>query len=370
MDIICLSHLKWEETLFQRPQQIMLRLARHSRVLYLASCGTREYFDAVRRRDSDFVSGQIGENLHYQNIPFLPFSRHSRILRSIHLNRIVRTAKARAEQMNFKGAVLWIYYPAFVDHIGEIDCGKMVYDCMDQFSGFESSDAMIVEQEKRLLEKADIVFTGGRSLQRDKEGVNPRTYCFPSGVEFEHFFKATLDETIIPSDVAALAKPIIGYIGAIDERIDYDLIQYLCDARPHWSFVFIGPTIHGDRPMLERPNFFYLGKKRYGELPNYLKAFDVCLMPFVQSQLTEHISPTKTPEYLAAGKPVVSTPVPDVMADYADVVRIGRGREEFLDCIEEALNANHAGLRETFLQKASAQSWDAIAEDMMRLLKE
>jgi len=182
MDIICLSHLKWEETLFQRPQQLMLRLARQHRVLYLANCGTREYFSALRSGNRAFIKGRACERLAYENIPFLPLTRRFPALHDMHLRHVVRRARVLSRRLEFSNPLLWIYYPTFIDHISSLPHSRLIYDCMDQFSGFEGSHAGVGEEERRLLRQADIVFTGGRSLQRAKEGINPRTHCFPSGV--------------------------------------------------------------------------------------------------------------------------------------------------------------------------------------------
>jgi UDP-galactopyranose mutase len=239
---------------------------------------------------------------------------------------------------------------------------------MDQFEAFDKSPASDKRLEAALLRAADIVFTGGKTLQKAKAGVNPRTCCFPSGVEVEHFARAAAESTPVAEDIADIRHPILGYFGAVDERIDFGLIRYLCEQRPDWSVVFIGPLIRFDKCPVDAPNFHYLGKKEYGDLPRYLKAFDVCLMPFVDSELTRHISPTKTPEYLAGGKPVVSSPVPDVVEDYSDVVRIARTREDFLEQVDGALG-DRAGVPSALVgHKTRIRSWEQITREMERLI--
>ena len=282
---------------------------------------------------------------------------------------VAHAALREAQKLGFVDPLLWVYYPSYVDHIRDIPRSRLVYDCMDHFSGFQHSDQGIAEQEQRLLRQADIVFTGGRSLQRGKEGINPKTWCFPSGVEFEHFQQAACEATPIPEDLRRIPRPILGYFGAIDERIDFELIRFLCRERPQWSIVFLGPMIEGSKPPVEAPNFHYLGKKRYQDLPAYLKGFDVGLMPFVQTELTRHISPTKTPEYLAGGKPVVSTPVPDVIAEYSDIVAIAADHQQFLKAIEWALGDQRPDAQARFIETAKARSWDAIAEEMLRIVR-
>ena len=370
-DVVCLSHLKWEQTLFQRPQQIMRRLSRRHRVLYLANCGTKEFVRSVFKGDFRFFVGRDSANLFYLNIPFPPFAKHIRLFQDFVFYFTIVITKILSKRFGFKNVYAWVFHPCYLPHLKRLPHEKLIYDCMDLFSGFERATAGVILQEIRLLKKADIVFTGGKSLQKAKEGVNPRTYCFPSGVEYEHFHKAALPQTPIPEDIGRLQRPILGYFGAVDERLDYDLLNYLCVKMPDCSVVLIGPLILGCGFVpVDQPNFHFLGKKEYDSLPEYLKAFDVCLMPFVISELTRHISPTKTPEYLAGGKPVVSTAIPDVIEDYSDLVKIARDFPEFAAQVREALNEENADLHLRLQNKAEAKSWEHIVEEMERLLAE
>ena len=369
-DIICLSHLKWEKALFQRPQQLMRQFSRDSRVLFLAHCPLREFIRAILRGQLGEYIDAYNDNLRYITLPYFPLSRRFKICQNLSYRLTAFVARNQAKRLGFQNIILWMYYPAFVEKLKKIPHNKLVYDCMDLFRGFKASSMDVQEQENKLLQKADIVFTGGKSLQKSKEGINPRTYCFPSGVEYEHFFKATLDETRVPDDIKKIPHPILGYFGAVDERIDYNLVNRICAKRPDWSVVFLGPLVMRSTVPVTHPNFHYLGKKDYAILPNYLKAFDVCLMPFVISELTLHISPTKTPEYLAGGKPVVSTAIPDVIAEYSDVVEIGRNHDEFILKAENILHANQGDLHIKIRQKAETKSWEYISEEMIRLIFE
>ncbi|MCX7014019.1 MAG: glycosyltransferase [Candidatus Sumerlaeota bacterium] len=369
-DIICLSHLKWEQTLFQRPQQIMRRLSQRHRIIYIANCSTRDFLRSVYKGDHKVYIGRDSPALFYVNVPYIPFTKYLPALNWIGLFIQVVVAKFMAWRLRFRDSYLWVYHPGYVKHARLLRHRKLIYDCMDLFVGFESATDETARLEQRLLRKAAIVFTGGRSLQKATEGVNPRTYCFPSGVEFDHFAKAALPETPIPEDIQSIKHPILGYFGAVDERIDYALVNYICEKRPDWSVVFLGPLINFDFPPVDQPNFHWLGRKEYALLPNYLKAFDVCLMPFVISKLTLHISPTKTPEYLSGGKPVVSTAIPDVIADYSDLVQIADSYKEFIARVDEVLRDPPADLDRRVREKAQAQSWDSIAENMERLVRE
>jgi len=369
-DIICLSHLKWEKTLFQRPQQLMRQFSGDSKILFLAHCPLREFLRAIFRGQLGEYIGRHNDNLQYMTLPYFPLTRKFKFFQNLTYLLTAFVARSKVKRLGFRNIILWMYYPTFTNNLKKFPHEKLVYDCMDLFRGFKASSTDVQEQENRLLQNADIVFTGGKSLQKSKQGINPRTYCFPSGVEFGHFSKATLDETSIPEDIKNIPHPILGYFGAVDERIDYDLVNHICQKRPDWSVVFLGPLVMRSEVPVHHPNFHYLGKKDYALLPNYLKAFDVCLMPFVISELTLHISPTKTPEYLSGGKPVVSTAIPDVIADYSDVVEIAGDYEEFIRKTENVLKDAPEDLHTRIRKKAETKSWEYISKEMIRLIFE
>lgn len=369
-DIICLSHLKWEQTLFQRPQQIMKQLSKRHKIIYISHCSTKEFIRNVLRGNLKLYINRDNDNLHYMTLPFLPFSRRIKLFQKLTDAICVFAAKRLAKKFNFRNICLWLYYPTYVKHLEKFQYRKLVYDCMDLFRGFRASVGNVQDLENSLMEMADIVFTGGRSLQKSKEGVNPLTFCFPSGVEYDHFHKATLEQTPIPEDMKNIKSPVLGYFGAVDERIDFDLIQHICEKKPEWNVVFLGPLVQMEKVPVTAPNFHFLGKKNYADLPGYLKSFDVCLMPFVISELTLHISPTKTPEYLAGGRPVVSTPIPDVKAEYSDVVKITDDYDEFVEMAEDLISNPKKDLHEKIRKKAETKSWDYIAKEMERLIRE
>jgi glycosyltransferase involved in cell wall biosynthesis len=369
-DIICLSHLKWEHTLFQRPQQIMREFAREHKVLFVANCSFRKFVKALFKGKLKDYIGTYGTNLHYMTLPYLPLTGRFKFVQKLTNSITTLIARNKASRLRFQNMILWMYFPTFVENLATFRYKRLVYDCMDLFRGFKVSSPDVERLENKLLKSADIVFTGGRSLQKSKQGINPKTFCFPSGVEYEHFHKAALSETVIPEDIKQIKHPILGYFGAVDERIDYDLINHLCKERPSWNVVFLGPLVLMDKIPVCHPNFHYLGKKEYKQLPNYLKAFDVCLMPFIITELTLHISPTKTPEYLSGGKPVVSTPIPDVISDYSDVVKIAGNPRDFIDKVEQALNDKTDDLHLKIRQKAQTKSWRHIVQEMQRLIGE
>lgn len=255
-----------------------------------------------------------------------------------------------------------------------IEAGAVVYDCMDELSGFAGAPPEMAFRERQLFGRADLVFTGGRSLYEAKYPHHPNVHAFPSSVEAEHFARARLpgDE---PEDQRALGRPRIGFFGVIDERIDRELLARLADAHPEWSIVLIGPIVKVDPSSLpRRRNLHYLGPKLYRELPDYIRGWDVAIMPFALNDSTRFISPTKTLEYLAAGKPVVSTPIRDVVKPYGEhgLVPIGTG-EEFVGHVE-ALLAERGSSREATRREAgdafvAATSWDATWNAMDALIR-
>jgi UDP-galactopyranose mutase len=220
-----------------------------------------------------------------------------------------------------------------------------------------------------MLRRADIVLTGGISLYRDKAPHNANTYLFPSGVEFDHF--AGKNGISMPDDLRALPRPILGYFGVIDERMDLALLARMAEQHPEWSIVMIGPVIKIDfHELPQAPNLHYPGTRSYGELPSYLAQFDVALIPFAMNEATRYLSPTKTLEYMAAHKPIVSTPIPDVIELYGDVVRVGGSHDEFIAYVEAALRTQPLPeelARENVVLERN--SWDAIAGTIATLLE-
>jgi len=363
-EIVCLSRLRWETTLFQRPQQLMAQFDRMGvRVFFLSQWSTRRWIASFLRGRWSDLGGKAGAQLLWHNWPYLPATRYSRWIESAGVwffGARVRSFLARHPKQPI---LLWVYHPLYGSLLQHIPFEILVYDCMDPFVAFraERGKEKVELMEQALIRRADVVFTGGPSLQAAKQGPNPRTYCFPSGVDIEHFARALDGRAAPPPDIARLPHPILGYWGAVDERLDFDLLAQLCRKWPQGSVVLLGPLVGMKRPPLDSPNFRYLGEKDYGQLPGYLAAFDVCLLPFVTSTLTASISPTKTPEYLAGGRPVVSTPIPDVVRLWGDVVAIGENREAFLAAVERELARPRPDPRLAEAARQRASTWVTLA---------
>jgi glycosyltransferase involved in cell wall biosynthesis len=235
--------------------------------------------------------------------------------------------------------ILWYYTPAALAISGHFPAAATVYDCMDELAAFDFAPSDLADRERELIGRADLVFTGGRSLYEAKRGRNKATYLFPSAVDQEHFAQAHNAQPD-PPDQAPIPHPRLGWFGVIDERFDRDLLAELAKRRPDWHFVIVGPVAKIDDEALPRGgNIHYLGAKPYETLPSYLAGWDAALLLFARNRATRFISPTKTPEYLAGGKPVVATPIADVAAEWGSdgLIAIADGARSFERAIAAAL---------------------------------
>ncbi|HEY0796761.1 MAG TPA: glycosyltransferase [Acidisarcina sp.] len=264
--------------------------------------------------------------------------------------------------------VAWYYAPMAIGFTERLEPSAVVYDCMDELSAFKGAPEQMVEREQRLLRMADVVFAGGRSLYESKRRFHKNIHLFPSSIDFDHFLKARSPQPE-PTDQLSLARPRAGFYGVIDERFDFELIAATAALLPDVQFVLLGPVVKvsvNDLP--KAVNIHYLGQKTYDELPSYLAGWDVALIPFARNEATRYISPTKTPEYLAAARPVVSTPIADVIASYGSVVRIAESPEDFSAAINTAMGD---GADPGWVRRADAaiagQSWDSTWEAMWEL---
>ena len=363
--LIVHSHLRWD-FVWQRPQQILSRFARDRSVLYVEEA---VFTDDVGHGSLDVT--QPTPRI-YRVVPRLP----------THLRDSYDAAAARVRTLltdligesgmlagRFDDAVQWFYTPmAAPVMVGSFDECGVVYDCMDELSQFRFAPQDIGARERQLMASADVVFTGGRRLYEAKARHHDNVHFFGCGVDSDHFGLARRSDTTVPSDIAALPKPVFGYFGVVDERLDYDLIARLADAFPTGSLVFVGPLAKVDpRELPRHTNIHWLGQRPYDALPQYVRGFDVCLMPFALNAATEFINPTKTLEYMAAGKPILSTAVADVVRNFAPIVRVAESADAFVRQAEDAL-APDADRIAQGIALASASSWESIVAAMDRLV--
>ena len=361
--LICFSHLRWN-FVFQRPQHLMSRFAQEMDVIFWeepVEIGPRETAYLQVREAQDAPNVRVV-------VPHLPQGMPEDA-REAALQRLLE-----AHLANVRGALIaWYYTPMMLPFSKHITPDLTVYDAMDELSKFKFAPDHLLGYEQELIDRSDIVFTGGSSLYEAKKNRHDNVHCFPSSVDRAHFMKSRARQ-FDPADQEDLPRPRLGFYGVIDERFDTALLDEAAQMRPDWSFVMVGPVVKiSDEDLPKRHNIHYLGSKTYDQLPAYLSGWDVALMPFAMNESTEFISPTKTPEYLAGGKPVVSTPIKDVVRHYGQLegVKIASTAEEFVGACEAALelsrNPEGGWLAEADLL-LSATSWDTTQGRMAGLI--
>jgi len=356
-DLVCLSHLRWD-FVYQRPQHLLTRCAEGRRVFFLEE---PVYDDGPLRLEVK-ERGRVRVV-----VPHLPGGLTSDVAREAALRTSVERMFADHGVSDY---VLWYYTPMALQFTRQLRPRAVVYDCMDELSAFRGASPLLRGLESELMARADLVFTGGQSLYEAKRGMHPRVYAFPSSIDAAHFGSAR-DITEEPADQAGIPHPRLGFFGVIDERLDIELIDEVARLRPEWQLVMIGPVVKIDPADLpSRENIHYLGMKSYAELPAYLSGWDVALLPFARNESTRFISPTKTPEYLAAGKPVVSTSIRDVVRPYGreGLVHIADTPAEFVAACEAALNEDASARQEKVDAFLAETSWDGTWASMGGLI--
>ena len=249
--------------------------------------------------------------------------------------------------------------------VGRMNGRANVYDCMDELSQFKGAPPELIKREQLLLRHADVVFAGGRKMWESKSRFNKNCHFYGCGVDVAHFATAREASTPAPPDISSLSNPTLGYFGVIDERLDYELIGKLADANKNWDMCMVGPVCKVDEKDLpQRKNLHWLGGREYSALPAYARQFDVCLMPFAMNEATEFINPTKALEYMATATPIVSSPVPDVVSNFASVVQIAQTHDEFIAQCRLALESPNQAATERGLKMASENTWEAIVGKM------
>ncbi len=360
-DLVCFSHLRWD-FVYQRPQHLLSRCARQRRVFFVeepvfGNCSMR-----LDVREAD-------PGVHVV-VPHLPEGLRSEVAINAVMKEMTRQLFIDHDINKY---VFWYYTPmalSFTDHFNPL---AKVYDCMDELSAFKGAPSDLPALEKQLFRHVDLVFTGGQSLYEVKRSQHPAVYAFPSSIDASHFGKA---RTAVndPEDQAHIPHPRLGFFGVIDERFDIELLNEVAAKRPDWNFVIIGPVVKIHPETLPKhANIHYLGGKKYSELPNYLAGWDIALLLFARNESTRFISPTKTPEYLAAGKPVISTSIRDVVRPYGEMklVEITDTPDEFITAAEKLLSRSD---QTEWLQKVDAYleniSWDKTWTQMWDLIDE
>ena len=358
--IVVHSHLAWD-WVWQRPQQFLSRLSKDHHVLFI---------EGPTPADVPAAQLSVREVPDYPNIVVLqmrmPASRWSdSAWVDQERRRCIQSFLSGPLGRLFASPVQWFYDPmavtAFAGHLNE---RAIVYDCMDELSLFRGAPPELVRRERELLAVADVVFAGGPKIWKAKRQANANCFCFGCGVDVDHFARAREDRLALPPEMTDLPGPVYGYFGVIDERIDYDLLATLAEAHSG-TIVMVGPSTKVDPATFPQgSNLRWLGGRDYADLPAYARGFDVCLMPFALNEATEFINPTKALEYMATGRPIVSTAVEDVILQLSDVIKIARTHEQFITMCRRAADCpNPLGLRRG-LRLAARNSWDSIVQQL------
>jgi glycosyltransferase involved in cell wall biosynthesis len=357
-DLVCFSHLRWN-FVYQRPQHLMTRFARDRRVFFV-----EEAIDGSDEPRLDITTDR-GVTVVVPHLPPELEPALSARLQQVLLGNLLR-------DYQIVHPILWYYTPMALEWSRAVQGKSIVFDCMDELSAFANAPPSLLALEQELLDRADVVFTGGQSLYEAKKDRHPRTFAFPSSVDCAHFLRAR-SERLQPLDQASLPRPRVGFFGVIDERMDLELIAGLARLRPDWQQILIGPIAKIDPASLPRAdNIHYLGMKQYGELPAYLAGWDVAYLPFARNDATRFISPTKTPEYLAAGRPVVSTSIADVVRPYGECgfVTIADTPEDTASALDRALAVCDTAWLRRVDHHLSTLSWDRTYAAMNQLVNE
>lgn len=361
LPIVVHCHLRWD-FVWQRPQQIFSRLAAHHPITFIEE----PMWKGSKRRL------EISEP--YPNVvrivPVLRVEEKNDDTDTQYAAVLPLLRRAISEHPllggRFASPIQWFYSPMAVPYfLDGVDATATVYDCMDELAQFRFAPPSLREREQSLISRADVVFTGGYQLYQSKSRYHSNVHFYGCGVDAEHFSKARRPDTELPAEVANLPRPILGYFGVIDERLDYALLAQCAQEMPEASIVMVGPLAKVEQDSLPNfPNIHWLGQRAYTDLPALVKSFDVCLMPFALNDATQYINPTKTLEYMAAGKPVVSTAVPDVLHHFTPIVHVALTAEEFIAAVQRAARSPRAELIEQGIDRANRASWDSIVSAM------
>lgn len=352
-NILCFSHLRWN-FVFQRPQHLLTRFAENNNVFYFEEPHTGPDSYEITKQDGISIVVIHIENHHDD-----------------YKGRMTRIIDKFLKEQQIHDYLCWYYTPMALEYTAHLKPKVIIYDAMDELSAFRFAPPQLLAFEEELFRKADVVFTGGNTLYQAKKDRHPNIHPFPSSIDKVHFGKARKKKDDSP-DQSHIPHPRFGFFGVIDERFDIELLREVSARKPDWHFVIIGPVVKIDPKELPKAdNIHYLGPKKYDELPEYISHWDIALVLFAINESTEFISPTKTPEYLSAGIPVISTPIKDVIKPYGEenLVYIADNADTFIAFGEEELQKDS---RKEWLMKVDEfladDSWDNTFQKMSLLI--
>jgi len=378
IDIVCIAPVDWEP-IWNRSQQLMSRFPDTNRILYLEPPAT--LLSAIKDRGLWFKWGRwlagprpVKKNIRLYSPPVvLPFGNVFPLINRINQRWLLFFTRRIMRRLGFAGPLVWTYLPNSLELARGLDPLAIVYDCVDEHSEFSGliNKEVVLSMERELLAHSDLVFTTAEGLFKGKKPYAKNIYLLPNAADVDHFFLTDREETPVPGDIAGLPGPVLGFIGVIHDWIDLDLIEHVAVARPGWSVAMIGPLgpgVNADR-LKELPNVYFFGRRDKGELPGYLKAFDVCLNAFRLNELTDRVNPLKIYEYLASGRPVVSVDMPGVR-EFGDVIEIAGDYDGFVRAVERALERESGELKKRRLEVAARHSWQVRVEFILQKINE
>jgi glycosyltransferase involved in cell wall biosynthesis len=372
-DIICFSN-DWDGDPLSK-KHIMQRLAKRNRILWVNSIGNRNPTASVHdlkrviKKLREFVKGSktVEGGIHVFSPLAIPFHGNA-AARWINRKALRWSLQRACRRLDFRRPITWSFVPASADIAGSLGEAAVIYHCVDEFSEFTGTDkTAILSLEQRLIQKSQCVIVSSEPLLNSKRLHNPNTFLITHGVDVSHFRKACDPQTVIPADLAAAPKPVIGFFGLIADWVDLDLIRFLATSRPQWTFVLIGKVVTDLNAIDGLPNIRILGQKPYASLPAYAKAFDVALLPFRINELTLAANPLKLREYLAAGLPVVSTAIPEAER-LKHALQIARNESEWLTMIEQLIDSGKTGPQLRISEQMNCESWDAKVEELSNVV--
>jgi len=371
--IICFAN-DWSADPLSK-KHLMMRFARRRRILWINSLNNRR--PRIARKDmrriwqklSGFGEGlsQVHESIWVLNPLYVPFhgNRTTRALNRWLLGLQIRKALSR---LQIKGRITYTFVPTSADVVGTLGESRIVYHCVDEYAAFSDAGAEIAARERELLTKANVVIVSATALLEKKKGYNPQTYLVTHGVDYEFFRQAANPNTPIASELCSLRKPILGFIGLLADWVDLPLLAELARRRPDWSIVLVGRADTDLKVLEGLENIHLLGHRPYERLTEFLRGFDVALLPFVNNELTRNANPLKLREYMAAGLPVVACPIPEV-ARYAGRVALASSAAEYEREISAILQRAEGGPSAARSQQIADESWDAKAAEIEELLE-
>jgi glycosyltransferase involved in cell wall biosynthesis len=356
-------------------KHIALRLAKKNRVLWVNSTGNRNPTPSVRdfrrvmKKLWQYCSGcrRVEKNIYVFSPLVIPF-HGSRAARWMNRRILASSLRRASRKLGFRNPITWSFVPSSGDVAGSLGERFVIYHCVDEYAQFTGTDkTAILHMERRLIEKSNLVIVSSSRLYETKSRYNPNTFLVTHGVDVAHFRNACLPATVAPDDCPKLQRPVIGFFGLIADWVDLEIIRYLAASRPEWSFLLIGEIQTDVSALRDMPNVHLLGRRSYQSLPAYCKMFDIAVLPFVVNELTLAANPLKVREYLAAGLPVVATPLPEVVR-LGGLLRTAQTQQDFLDQIEAFLNEGRRGPNLEVSCLMERESWDEKVEELSRII--